>query len=73
MLNHTPRPLGRTYTVPQAAKILQFNIKKIYKLLQTGELYGKKTDDKRTGRWRIPDESLRKYLAGYQDTSPSIE
>ena len=50
----------RTYTIEQAAKVLQVNQRTVNRLLERGELRGVKV-----GRlWRIPEEALNAYLRG---------
>lgn len=66
-----PKPL-RTFTVPQVAQILQLDKKHVYVLLQSGRLYGRKIGPGRTSKWRVPEVSLEKYLAGYEDTSIDV-
>ena len=54
----------RTYTVKEVCKILKFDKKKVYALLQSGELVGKKTADAQTGRWRVSEQEILNYLSG---------
>ncbi|MAX59653.1 MAG: hypothetical protein CL755_12575 [Chloroflexi bacterium] len=53
----------RTYTVREVCKILKFDKKKVYALLQSGELRGKKTADAKTGRWRVSEQEILNYLS----------
>ena len=52
----------RTYTVRELCKILKFDKKKVYSLLQSGELVGRKTAASKTGRWRVSEEEVIRYL-----------
>ena len=53
----------RTYTVRELCKILKFDKKKVYSLLQSGELPGKKTANSKTGRWRVTEQAVLNYLS----------
>ena len=50
----------KVYTIEQVAEILQVNPRTVNRLLERGELKGR-----RVGRlWRIPQEALDAYLRG---------
>ena len=56
----------RTYTVRELCKILKFDKKKVYALLQSGELEGKKTASSKTGRWRVTEQAVINYLSNQE-------
>ena len=51
---------GKFYTIRQTANIIGIKVRTVREWLNMGKLEG--TKDKVSGRWRIPEESVLKYV-----------
>ena len=45
---------------------MKFDKKKVYALLQSGELEGKKPASSKTGRWRVTEQAVINYLSNQE-------